>query len=237
MAVLGAIWGSFAAALCQRWPNGESVVKGRSRCDGCKATLRAYELVPIVSYLIQSGQCRRCGANIGRTSIATELACASLGLIAAVCFQGYAMVATALLFWLLVPLFILDWQHLWLPDSLVLTLALFGVLVGEVAMGTSLQDRLIGGAAGFASLEAIRQGFRKLRRVEGMGGGDPKLLGAIGLWMGWQALPMILLIASIVGILYFLFRPSQSSTPTVHLPLGSFLAMATVAFCLGNTAM
>jgi leader peptidase (prepilin peptidase)/N-methyltransferase len=226
LAVLGAIWGSFAAALCLRWPNGQSILTGRSHCDHCGAILRPHELVPIVSYIFQKGRCRHCSDSIGGFSLQIELACAALGLITAFAFQGYAGFAAALFFWLLVPLAVLDWKHLWLPDSLIIILALSGLLLGEFVSGAPWDARLIGGAAGFAALQAIRLAYQKLRGVDGMGGGDPKLLGAIGLWMGWQALPIIIMMASAVGLAWFLIKAGPEKANAIQLPLGSFLSVS-----------
>jgi leader peptidase (prepilin peptidase) / N-methyltransferase len=234
LAVLGAIWGSFAAALCARWPKGESILKGRSRCDDCGATLRVHELVPIFSYIILRGRCRSCSASIGNISLSIELACAALGLTAAWLFPGYAAFAAALFFWLLLPLAVLDWNHLWLPDALIVLLALSGLLIGEYVSGIAMDDRLIGGVAGFVTLQTIRIAYLKLRGVEGMGGGDPKLLGAIGLWTGWQSLPVIVMLASAVGLGWFLVKRGPKSVDTLRLPLGSFLSVSAsilVAVC------
>jgi leader peptidase (prepilin peptidase)/N-methyltransferase len=224
--LLGAIWGSFIAALCVRWPNGETIVTGRSRCDHCDVTLAAHELIPVLSHLMQRGRCRHCGNPIGRSSLLIELACAVLGLIATFLFSGYTAFAVALFFWLLVPLAILDWRHLWLPDSLIIVLGVAGLLLGGYASDAPLDARLIGGAAGFAALQLIRTFYLTLRGVDGMGGGDPKLLGAIGLWIGWQGLPVIVMLASAIGLACYLIGQRSKSVDPVRLPLGTFLTLA-----------
>jgi leader peptidase (prepilin peptidase) / N-methyltransferase len=124
---------------------------------------------------------------------------------------------------------VLDWKHLWLPDALIVMLALSGLLLGQYVSGITMNDRLIGGLAGFVTLQTIRIAYLKLRGAEGMGGGDPKLLGAIGLWMGWQALPVIVMVASLVGLVWFLVKRGPKSVDTIRLPLGSFLSVATFA--------
>jgi leader peptidase (prepilin peptidase) / N-methyltransferase len=230
LTVLGAIWGSFAAALCVRWPSGESIVKGRSRCDHCFAVLAPQELIPILSYCLQRGRCGHCANRIGRFSLLVELACATLGLMAAVLFSDYAAFAVALFFWLLVPLGILDWRHLWLPDSLIVVLAAAGLLLGRYVSDAPLDARLIGGVAGYSVLQLIRLFYRKFRGVDGMGGGDPKLLGAIGLWTGWQGLPVTVMLASGIGLACYLLRPQAKSIDQGRLPLGAFLAAAAGIF-------
>jgi leader peptidase (prepilin peptidase) / N-methyltransferase len=121
---------------------------------------------------------------------------------------------------------VLDWNHLWLPDALIVLLALSGLLIGEYVSGIAMDDRLIGGVAGFVTLQTIRIAYLKLRGVEGMGGGDPKLLGAIGLWTGWQGLPVIVMLASAIGLLWFLIKSGPRSAAIVRLPLGTFLSAA-----------
>ncbi len=238
LTVLGAIWGSFVAALCQRWPKGESIITGRSRCDHCQLPLRVYELVPILSYVIQRGKCRRCDAAIGRDSLFTELFCASLGLLCATLFPLPGAVAVAVLGWALLPLILLDWRHYWLPDNLVIVVAVTGLIGGGfLPTEPSLADRAIGGVAGFAVLQMLRLGYSRLRGIEAMGAGDPKLLGAIGLWVGWQSLPMVLLLASALGLTHFLTGFRNSNALKQHLPLGSYFGAATILLALSNAAL
>lgn len=233
LTALGAIWGSFVAALCLRWPAGESISTGRSRCDSCKAILGFAELVPIVSYALQRGRCRHCHTPIGVGSLLTELGCSSLGLLCAALFAPMAAFSAAILCWLLVPLALLDWRHYWLPDRLLLLLGLGGVLLGGLLpVEVPLIDRIIGGVAGFAALQLLRWGFARLRHKEGMGAGDPKLLGAVGLWTGWQALAPIILAASIIGIAHHLWRNSATTDADLRLPLGSYIGVATMLWLL-----
>ena len=238
LTVLGAIWGSFVAALCQRWPEDESIVPGRSHCDHCQQPLRAHELVPILSYLFQRGKCRRCAAPIGRDSLFTELVCASWGLFCAAVFPLPSAVAVAVLGWVLIPLILLDWRHYWLPDNLVIVVAITGLVGGGfLPAEPSLADRAIGSVAGFAALQLMRVGYSRLRGIEAMGAGDPKLLGAIGLWVGWQSLPFILLLASALGLAHFLTRIRDNNALKQHFPLGSYFGAATILFAFSIAAL
>ncbi len=235
---VGAIWGSFVAALCQRWPEGESIITGRSRCDQCQFPLRVHELVPILSYVIQRGKCLRCDAAIGRDSLFTELFCASFGLLCAAVFPLPSAVAAAVLGWALIPLLLLDWRHFWLPDNLVIVVAVTGLIGGGfLPTEPSLVDRAIAGMAGFAALQLLRVGYSRLRGIEAIGAGDPKLLGAIGLWIGWQSLPLVLLLASTIGLTHFLTRYRNSSAFKQHLPLGSYLGVATILLVFATAAL
>jgi leader peptidase (prepilin peptidase) / N-methyltransferase len=236
--VFGAIWGSFASALCGRWAQGESIVMGRSRCDHCRQALRAFELVPILSFAFQGGVCRRCAQPIGRDSLYVELFCATFGAGCALLFAPLNAVAAAAMGWLLVPLILLDWRHFWLPDPLIIVLAGCGVFAGGLLMNApSLTEQLIGGAAGYAALQLIRLGYSRLRGVEAMGAGDPKLLGAIGLWVGWPALPFILLLSSLIGLIHMVLQWRTVKLSTTQLPLGSYMGCATIIWAVGRNAL
>jgi leader peptidase (prepilin peptidase)/N-methyltransferase len=229
LALLGAIVGSFVATLVVRWPEGRSVLLGRSACDGCGRTLSARDLVPLLSALALRGCCRTCGARIDPAHWRVELACALVGLSAGLFGAGLLQaVAGAVFGWLLVALAALDWRAFWLPDRLTALLALTGVAAGVAGLAPDLPDRLIGGAAGFTSLWMIARGYRLLRGRDGMGGGDPKLFGAIGLWIGWRLLPSVLLLAGLLGLGIALFH-RLTGRPVARddaLPLGTLLAAA-----------
>ena len=227
LSMAGAIAGSFLSTIVVRWPEDRSVLHGRSTCDGCGRTLAAWELVPIVSALAARGRCRACGARIDPLHLGFELGCAAIGGVSALAAPGLAGVAGALFGWLLLTLAALDAAELWLPDPLVIALALAGVLSAFCAP-PSLIDRLTGGAAGFATLWAVARGYRRLRGREGLGGGDPKLFGAIGLWLGWRMLPAVLLLAGLVGLGLVLFQSLRGRAIAADdaLPFGTFLAVA-----------
>lgn len=177
--------------------------------------------------MLLRGHCRHCRKKIGLRPIVVELSAASIALISFLLLPPEAAVAAMLLGWLLLPIIILDHGHLWIPDRLVLLLAIGGVLAGAMLWpDVELTDRLIGAAAGFLILEAIRQLHKMLRRQEGMGAADPKLFAALGLWFGWQALPMILLGASLIGIAAAIYRYVASPDSHPALPLGSYFGLA-----------
>lgn len=225
--ILGAIWGSFVAALCSRWPKGESVAIGRSRCDQCRANISAYDLIPIVSYLLLKAKCRNCGQAIGVAPIVTELAAASIGAIPLLFLPHSQAIAAAIFGWFLLPLVILDYRHLWLPDRLTILLAMVGCIVGPMlSPSIDLVDRMIGLMAGFLSLEIVRQVYKQLRRHDGMGAGDPKIFGVIGIWIGWQMLPITLLLAVTFGLVWVCSMRAVRRDSGVALPLGSYLAVA-----------
>lgn len=219
-AVAGAIVGSFIATLCLRWPEGSQVVTGRSRCDSCGIALGARDLVPVVSASLAGGRCRTCASPIDPLHRQVEYAAALAGAAAAMIAPGAQGALLAIFFWLLLPIAILDARHFWLPDRLTLALGLSGLLAGGSLFGVGLGDRVVGAAAGFGSLALVALAYRKLRGIDGLGAGDPKLIGAIGLWTGWQSLPTILLLASLAGLAAAI---SARSHRFDRLPFGTLL--------------
>ncbi len=228
--VLGAIAGSFLATLILRWPDGRGVARGRSACDGCGRVLGAADLIPLLSAIMQRGRCRTCGAPIDPLHGRVEAACAVIGALAIGFLPDVGGAAWALLGWMLVTLAILDWRHFWLPDALTFPLAFLGFTAGLWATDVALADRLLGAGAGYLGLLAVSMGYRWLRGREGLGLGDAKLLGALGAWFGWQALPFILLIGALLGLLSIAVAAAmgRSVGRMTRVPLGTFLAVAAV---------
>ena len=226
--LLGAIAGSFVATLLIRWPERRSALLRRSRCDVCHRPLGASELVPIVSFLVSRGLCRHCGASIDPRHLAVELAGAGMGMIAFVAHGGWLGLVTAVFGWWLLLLALLDVQHRWLPDRLTLPLIPVGLAVAWAGMGPPLLDRAIGAAAGFVLLWSIAFAYERIRRREGMGGGDPKLFAALGAWLGWALLPLALLGAGLLGLAAVLVMRARGEqvTATRRLALGALIALA-----------
>ena len=226
--VLGAVIGSFLAAILVRWPQGRSVARGRSQCDRCGRDIGARDLVPILSYFLVKGRCRHCGGAIDKRLLAIEAGGALIGLTAIAAHPIPAAVFTAVLGWWLFLLAALDVEHHWLPDRLTLPLIPAGLAVAWIGIGPSLESRLIGAAAGFAVLALLAVGYRALRKREGLGGGDPKLLAAIGAWLGWQQLPFVLLGAGLIGlaVIAAMRLRGQAVSATDRLPLGTLMALA-----------
>lgn len=228
LGLLGAILGSFLATIAIRWPEERSVLHGRSHCDGCGRTLGAAELVPLVSALLLRGRCRTCGATIDPRHWWIELGAAAIGAVSGAVAPDTAGLAGAVFGWLLLTLAAIDAAEMWLPDELTATLAIAGVASGFAGVWPPLTDRLIGGVVGFASLWLVATLYRLLRGREGLGGGDPKLFGAIGLWLGWQLLPAVLMLAAMVGlgVAAFAMVRGRSIAADTALPFGTFLAIA-----------
>jgi len=226
---MGLVAGSFLGALLSRWPRGEQVRVGRSHCDACGKPLAWFELVPLVSFAALGGRCRGCGVAIDPGLVLMELACA---------IAGAWLVATdrpgaALLAWLLIALAMFDARHFWLPDRLVAVLAVTALAFAPWEEGMGIPLRLAGGLAGFGSLWLVARTFHHLTGREGLGGGDPKLFGALGLWFGPIALAPLLVLACLIGLVDAAVRRVRSGKePNRHLPLGTYLAVAAMALAV-----
>ena len=226
LGVLGLVFGSFIATVAIRWPEGRSALAGRSECDGCGRTLTAIELVPLISYIALRGRCRGCGGRIEPAHPATEAVGLIIGVSAGLSAPGVAGGAGAVFGWLLLTAGAVDLAAFRLPNPVTLALAATGLLGGAIGLEPPLFDRAIGGIAGFASLWLIARSYRAVRGRDGLGGGDARLLGAIGLWLGWRALPAVLLIACVLGLAWALVRRMR---PDDRLPLGTLLAVGAFA--------
>lgn len=226
-ALLGLLVGSYLATLTLRWPQGRSTAAGRSACDGCGRTLAWYELFPLLSFAALRGRCRTCATPIDRRHPTIEAAAALIGGVSLGLHPDTGGLLGAAFGWALLTLAILDAEHFWLPDAVTLPLLGAGLALG-VRFDPPFLDRLIGAAAGYALLAAIAVGYRRLRRRDGLGGGDPKLFGAIGAWLGWAALPFVLLLAALVGLVSVAVGAARGRavTATTRLPFGAPLAVA-----------
>lgn len=236
LGVLGLVFGSFIATIVVRWPQGRSVSKGRSHCDACNRILGPSELVPVLSYAWLRGKCASCGAAIQPTHLVIELLACAIGVTAGLAAPGAIGAAGAVFGWLLLALGALDLTAFWLPNVFTGTLAAMGLATGLLGIDPSLVDRVAGGIGGYGTLWIVATLYRAIRNRTGLGGGDPKLFGAIGLWLGWQALPLVLLAACLIGLsaVLGLYLGGRKPAGTDRLPLGSMLAFAAWAVWLGS---
>lgn len=228
LALLGAILGSFLATLAIRWPQERTALAGRSACDSCGRPLRAAELVPLVSALLQHGRCRSCGAAIDLRHWRIEAGAAAIGLASGLLAPGWAGVAGAVFGWLLLTLAAIDAAELILPDELTATLAALGLASAALVPEPAFADRMIGAGAGFLSLWFLSTFYGALRGREVMGEGDPRLLAAIGCWLGWQVLPLVLFGAAAVGLTTAAIAKVRGGAVAwdSELPFGTFLSIA-----------
>nr|WP_297527675.1 A24 family peptidase [Thiohalobacter sp.] len=205
-----------------------NLVSPRSRCPHCGHAITALENIPVLSWLWLRGRCSDCGTRISARYPVVELATGVLSAVAAWHFGWGWPLAGALLFtWFLVPLTLIDLDHQLLPDSLTLPLVWIGLLASLVPVFVTPEQAIVGAAAGYLSLWLVYQLFRLVTGKEGMGFGDFKLLAACGAFMGWQMLPVVILLSSlvgaVVGIGLIALRGRDRSVP---IPFGPYIAAA-----------
>lgn len=226
--LLGLVIGSFAATVVVRMPEGRSALVGRSACDGCGRALKAWELLPLASYLLARSRCRTCGGAIDPIHPQIEIAAMLIGAVSAALLPPVLALTAALFGWTLLVLAALDLRHFWLPDRIVLPLGVAGLAVNAGGIGPGIVPAAIGAAAGFGILWAVGAAYQALRKRRGLGGGDPKLLGAIGAWVGWAPLPFVLLGAALLGIVLVLLDRLRGTKveATTRVAFGALLAAA-----------
>ena len=206
----------------------------RSRCSSCGHQIRAVENIPVLSYLFLKGRCAACGAAIGARYPLVELATGLLSAVVAWHFgAGWTAVFALIFTWALIAAAGIDFDEQLLPDLITLPLLWLGLLVslGANPDGSPLfvdpRSAIVGAAAGYLSLWLLYHVYKKLTGKEGMGYGDFKLLGALGAWMGWQLLPLIIILSAVVGAVVggslIAFRGRDHQVP---MPFGPFLAAA-----------
>ena len=205
----------------------------RSACPGCGTRIAAYDNIPVLSYLLLRGGCRHCGARISARYPLIEAAAALIAVVvAAVLGPTWHMPLVLIVSWTLLALSVIDIDRHLLPDSLTLPLLWSGLLlslvnVGGVPLTVDVRSSLIGAAAGYVSLWSVYQLFKLVTGKEGMGYGDFKLLAALGAWLGWQQLPLVIVLSagagSVIGGLLLLLRGKSRQT---EIPFGPYLAGA-----------
>ena len=204
------------------------LVWSRSQCPKCGYYIKAHENIPLLSYLYLMGRCSSCKTHISIRYPIIELATALLFLLLAVHFGPDLKTLAAIGFTaLLIALTFIDIDHQLLPDDLTLVLLWTGLFASLFNVFTDPVSSIIGALAGYLSLWLVYHGFRLLTGKEGMGYGDFKLLAALGAWIGWQMLPLIIflssLVGAVVGLIMIAFKRHKSSEP---MPFGPFIALA-----------
>jgi leader peptidase (prepilin peptidase) / N-methyltransferase len=207
-----------------------NLVVPRSACPSCGHEISAVENIPVISYLALRGRCRNCKIKISpRYPIVEALTGVLSGLIAWHFGFGAAGLSALILLWALIALTFIDADTQLLPDSITMPLIWLGLIVNIDRTFTDLQSSVLGAVFGYLALWSVYWAFKLLTKKEGMGYGDFKLLAALGAWLGWQMIPLVILMSSVVGaivgvVLIVLARLGRG----VPLPFGPYLAMAGV---------
>ncbi|OQX39156.1 MAG: prepilin peptidase [Oceanospirillales bacterium LUC14_002_19_P2] len=199
-----------------------------STCPSCQHKIRPWENIPVLSYLFLKGRCSQCKTTISPRYPIIETVTGVLSALVAWYF-GFTWQALAVLVltWSLIALTMIDFDHQLLPDSITLPLVWLGLICNSFGLFTTLEAALWGAVAGYLSLWSVYWLFKLVTGKEGMGYGDFKLLAALGAWMGWSQLPVIILLSSLVGaivgisLILFLGRDR-----TIPIPFGPYLAAA-----------
>jgi leader peptidase (prepilin peptidase)/N-methyltransferase len=254
--VFGAIWGSFFNVCIERVPVGHSIVRPGSRCSGCGTPVRAFDNVPVLSYLWLGGRCRACKAKFSIRHPIVELLGALLA--AALWWQCVALeprVALAIrvarfaydfaFVGVLVVLSFIDLETMLLPDVITLPAIAVFFVAGFGVHEEPWLARLIGAAAGYLFVWLIAEFYYRVFKREGLGLGDGKLLALIGVALGWKALPMVVFAGSIMGSLISIpvvllsrrRRAEGQSLREVEVPFGPFLALGALLYLFAGRSV
>ena len=220
----------------QEMPKGRfDLIVPRSRCPSCGHMIKAWQNIPVISYLILGGKCAKCHESISARYPLVEILTALLAALCAWRFGvGWESVMAIIMTFALVAISVIDADTQLIPDSIVLPLmwtgllmSLFHPMAGSETLFITPRDAIVGATAGYLSLWSVYQLFKLVTGKEGMGYGDFKLLAALGAWLGWQQLPVIVLmsavVGAVVGISMMVFKRHDRSVP---IPFGPYLAGA-----------
>jgi leader peptidase (prepilin peptidase)/N-methyltransferase len=205
-----------------------NLIVPRSRCPSCGHRITALENIPVLSWLFLQGKCSACGTRISPRYPIVEFATALLSAVVAWKLGwGWPLAAALVFTWALIALSLIDFDHKLLPDAITLPLLWLGLLLSLGPLFADMRASIVGAAAGYLSLWSVYHLFRLATGKEGMGFGDFKLLAAIGAWLGWHALPVTILLSSLVGaavgIGLILIRGRDRNIP---IPFGPYIAAA-----------
>lgn len=231
--VFGLIVGSFLNVVIHRLPRGESVIKPRSHCPKCNKRIAWYDNIPLFSYLFLRRRCRHCHKSIAFRYFFVELLTGIVSLQAYLYFDQPVLYLTYFCFFLapLIAVIFIDCQHRIIPDSISLTGIPIGVVIHTLSAPPlweikALIDSAVGIFAGGGFLFLVAFAYEKIKKREGLGGGDVKLAAMLGAFFGWQEVLMILLVASVLGSVIGLAVVFLKKNWEYLLPFGPFLALA-----------
>ena len=234
---MGLVFGSFANVCIHRIPKNKTSILGRSYCPKCKKKINWYDNIPLISYLILSGKCRKCKKNISIKYFVIELISALSFVFIYIYFDNF----TEIFYFQIIVLILLiitfiDYKHFIIPDSLNYSLIILACLYFfipniELKFNENISQIVIGGLAGYLSIWLIIFLYKNLKNIEAMGLGDAKLMSAFGCFFGWQSIPVILFLSSISGLLFsFSSLLKKKSTLKTKIPFGPHIILGSVAY-------
>lgn len=241
--IFGLCVGSFLNVLIWRLPRGENIAKPPSHCPKCGYRLKWYDNIPVISFLFLRGKCRKCGEKISPRYTIVELFNCLIWLACVWRFYEYG-IGVVIVFCLalsaLTVAFFTDLENTMIPDSMTIGIALCGLTVlileiFELGVGVSWQDRLWGVLLGFGMFAAFYYGYKLIKKREGLGFGDVKLMGAVGLLLGWKSTLLCIIIACLITLIWIVIRSlisrKKEREESAEFPFAPFLTFA-AAFCL-----
>ena len=234
--ILGGLWGSFANVCIYRLPLDKGVVSGRSYCPKCKKQITWKDNIPIISYLLLRGKCRKCKKSISSQYALVEFL--SILFFTIIYFLYGITLTTILLMFLslsFIIIFFIDLKHFIIPNEITFSMMALGFLKSFDPNLNSLFpnyiNSLIGGLLGYGIIWSIIYFYKQVRKKEGMGLGDAKLFAVVGFWFGWLAIPFIIFLSSIIALLSVV--PSllkNSRTMSSEIPFGPYIITGTVIY-------
>ncbi|MBK8166282.1 MAG: prepilin peptidase [bacterium] len=231
-ALLGACFGSFSNVLIHRLPRNLSIVRPRSACPACARPVEWHENIPVLSWLALRGRCRGCAAPIALRYLLVELGGVACALVGVWSFGfGFAGLSASLLLLLLLDIALIDWEHMIIPHTLTIAGAVIG-LGGSFLDGRDPASAFLGAAVGAGGVLAVSWGYRLVRGVVGMGGGDVMLMGMVGSFLGPWGVLGTLFGGALAGTAYALLAGRGRVVGGAKLPFGTFLAAAAAVVLL-----
>lgn len=226
--VVGLCVGSFLNVVIYRLPNGMSLSRPSSHCPKCKYQLRWYDNIPVLSYIMLGGKCRSCKTHISFRYTAVEIANTVLWLLCALLFWKES-IPLACIYMIVCSIFIciffIDLEHQIIPDRFQIMLSVLGIASIFFDAGYGWVSHVIGGVAGFLVFFLISRGFERITGREGLGGGDVKLAGAVGLLLGWERLLLGLLISTVPAAVIMSVALRGKEGEGRQFPFGPFLVV------------
>lgn len=229
LTAVGAALGSFMNVGIYRWPEGESVVRPRSRCPGCRKTISWYDNIPILSWIVLRGRCRSCGEKISVQYPLVEATVAAIWLIMAL-WQGPTLEAVrgALFLTVLLGIAIIDGRHRIIPDQLSVGGAVLGLGIAAWPEGMPLKTAAIGAVAGYIFMKLVQVGGEALFRKPALGDGDVHMMAMVGAFVGLGGSLLTVFLGSLLGLLIgvpLAALKGDLEALGTYLPLGTFLAL------------
>ena len=238
--ILGALWGSFANVCIFRLPGEKGVVSGRSYCPKCENKIAWYDNIPIISFFLLRGKCRSC-----KTSISIQYAIVEainiISFVTVYYFFGISITTILLMILSLsfLIIFFIDLKHFIIPNVLTFPMMFVGFIKSFDPNLHSLfpnyLNSLIGGLLGYGIIWAIIYFYKQVRKKEGMGLGDAKLLAVIGFWFGWISIPFVLFFSSVIALLWVvpdLIKKSKKLTSQI--PFGPYIILGLILFIVSK---